>query len=221
MMGLNWGLLLALALAFGGGGYWAGDHNRNNAWLAKQGKQTTAQLQALQAEVQRSQTAASKAITEQQTLQTSYSTLERKFNELKLRGPFVVFVDRGGGFDAVGLPAGTVAAGEVGTAAAIPASAGVVGAADAAVGLSLGAVWMWNSALTGADTPAGACGAADPASAACAADSGLGVAHAWDNHAINAKSCATDRLRHQQLIDFVSALSPTVMNDLTTTKTTP
>ena len=38
-----WSLGLALMLAWGGAGYWAGDYNRNNAWLAKQ---TIAERQA-------------------------------------------------------------------------------------------------------------------------------------------------------------------------------
>jgi hypothetical protein len=65
---------------------------------------------------------------------------------------------------------------------------------------------MWNSALTGRDTPAGACNAAaaaGAAEAACAAISGLSLDDAWDNHADNARSCARDRQRLQHLIDYV------------------
>lgn len=62
---------------------------------------------------------------------------------------------------------------------------------------------MWNSALAGADQPAGACGLADPAAPACAAATPLTVEDAWDNHTTNARLCAEDRLNHQNLIDFL------------------
>ena len=75
--------------------------------------------------------------------------------------------------------------------------------------LTLGAVWLWNAALTGqAAAPAGACrvdestGQADPA---CADSSGLNLDDAWDNHTANARACAEDRARHQRLIDFLNA----------------
>jgi hypothetical protein len=209
MMGLaapqTWGLALLLWLATVAGGYWAGDHNRNNAWLATQAVQQRAANKALQDEAARSQAAQQKYITSSTALQNSYATLESKFNELTLRGPIVVFRDRRGGINAVGGLAGPVATGASDQAAVLPAGAGLAGTADAAVGLSLGAVWMWNSALLGSDTAAGACSAADTASAACAVDSGLGLADAWANHFENARSCAADRLRQQQLIDFVNA----------------
>ncbi len=70
-------------------------------------------------------------------------------------------------------------------------------------GISLGGIWMWNSALAGRDIPAGACGLDDPTSEACAADSGITLEDAWDNQAANARSCAVDRLRYQRLIDFI------------------
>lgn len=63
---------------------------------------------------------------------------------------------------------------------------------------------MWNSALTGADQPAGACSAADPSEAACAADAGISIEDAWRNHAVNARQCAEDRANHQALIDFIT-----------------
>lgn len=70
-------------------------------------------------------------------------------------------------------------------------------------GITLGGVWMWNSALAGRDEPAGACGLADQSVEACAADSTITLEDAWDNHAANARSCAVDRLRYQRLIDFI------------------
>lgn len=69
--------------------------------------------------------------------------------------------------------------------------------------LSLGAVWMWNSALEGRDVPAGTCGAADATPEACSAAAGLTVADAWENHTINAKQWAEDRLRCERLIDEI------------------
>ena len=74
--------------------------------------------------------------------------------------------------------------------------------------LSLGAVWLWNSALAGSQQAAGACGidaATGQAAVACAAPSGLPLDAAWDNHLANAQSCAADRLRHQHLIDYLKA----------------
>jgi hypothetical protein len=188
---LSWSVGLVLILAWGGTGYWAGDHNRNNAWLAKQAVAERQARLALETEVKRGQVAASQSIAEQRAMQDSYQTLEGKFNELRIRGPLVVFRDKAA---APAPQSGTAAPGTApGTAA------------DPAVGLSLGAVWMWNSALTGTDIPAGACGAADPTAPACAADSGLGLEAAWANHAANAKSYALDRLQHQRLIDYIAA----------------
>ena len=75
--------------------------------------------------------------------------------------------------------------------------------------LNLGAVWLWNSALTGSDAPpAGACrvdAATGQATAACAEDAGLDLTDAWANQAANARACADDRLRHQRLIDYLQA----------------
>jgi hypothetical protein len=71
------------------------------------------------------------------------------------------------------------------------------------VRVSIGAVWMWNSALDGRDVPAGSCGAAAATPEACSAAAGLTVADAWDNHTVNAKQWAEDRLRCERLIDLV------------------
>jgi hypothetical protein len=82
--------------------------------------------------------------------------------------------------------------------------------------LTLGAIWLWNAALTGqAAAPAGACrvdegtGQADPA---CADSSGLTLDDAWDNHKANARACAEDRARHQRLIDYLNKVSPTLLS---------
>lgn len=95
----------------------------------------------------------------------------------------------------------TAAAGQPpATEPAQPASADVV--------LSLAAVSLWDSALAGHDVSVGACRADDPASAACAAESGLALEHAWANHRRNAASCAEDRARHQALINHLQARQP-------------
>ena len=69
--------------------------------------------------------------------------------------------------------------------------------------LTAAAVGLWNSALAGADVPAGTCLAADPAEPACVAGSGLHLADAWDNQAANAASCAADRRRLAELIGLL------------------
>jgi len=75
--------------------------------------------------------------------------------------------------------------------------------------LSAGAVWMWNSALAGTDVPAGACGTADASEPACAARTAISLVDAWRNHAHNAQACTQDRLRYQQLIDYLNPKEPT------------
>lgn len=200
---------ILLVLAWGGVGYWAGDYNRNNAWLAKQAVSERQAREDLEAEVKRGQTAATEFIAQRQAMQNSFTTLEGKFNELLKRGPLVVFrpVYPAGPAAQPGGAAATIAAQTAEQPGGAPPAQALAQAAVAAtgVGLTLGAVWMWDSALTGIDTPAGACGAADPTAPACAADSGLGLDAAWANHSTNAKTCALDRLQLQRLIDFVTA----------------
>jgi hypothetical protein len=99
-----------------------------------------------------------------------------------------------------GLRGALPAAGGGGDGAALADGAGA--APD--VRLTLGAVSLWNSALEGRLVPAGACRTADPAEQACAADAGLSVDDAWDNHATNAASCAADRARLAGLIDYLT-----------------
>lgn len=82
--------------------------------------------------------------------------------------------------------------------------------------LTLGAVWLWNAALSGqAAAPAGACrvdAATGQANPACATRSGLTLDDAWDNHAANAAACAQDRARHQRLIDYLNPIPPTSLS---------
>lgn len=54
----------------------------------------------------------------------------------------------------------------------------------AGVDLTLAAVRLYNAAATGADVPAGACGAAGAPDAACAAGAGIPVGQAWRDTAL-------------------------------------
>jgi hypothetical protein len=203
-------LIAVLALAWGACGFYAGHRYSDNAWQARQAKQIQTQALALQAEQVRSQAAARQAMDAQLALQKSYANLKEKFDEYTSRGPLVVWRNGGGAACAAGAGAG----GDVapGAAAQAQADAGPAAGSDDAgayISLTAGAVWLWNSALIGTDAPVGACGAADPASPACALDAGLGLEAAWANHAANTQTCAADRLRHQRLIDYINAAQGT------------
>lgn len=97
-------------------------------------------------------------------------------------------------------------------AGAEPAAPGDGAAQPAAGGaglrLTLGAVWVWNSALAGADVPAAACGADGTPGPACAAASGASVIDAWANHAENAARCRANAARHARLIEYLRATRP-------------
>lgn len=73
--------------------------------------------------------------------------------------------------------------------------------------LNLGAVRLWNSALSGqpgSATLAGdTCPADDPAAPACAAGAGLTLRDAWSNHNVNASLCAADRSQLAELIGLL------------------
>ncbi len=145
---------------------------------ARQTQQERLAKEALQKEVQRSQTAAQQSLAAQDALQTSYRKLEGKFRDLKQKNVPLL-------------------------SAPTPPQTGT-GTAGLGHSLSLGAVWMWNSALDPNRVPAAACASADATPEACAAAAGIGLSEAWDNHTANARSCAEDRLRFQQLIDYLS-----------------
>lgn len=208
---MAWLTAVLVLLAAVGGGYWWGDKARNDSWLAKHALAEKKAQQDYEAEVQRGQKKSAELLGQIADTQTSYNQLEESFNELRARGPLLVFRT-----PVSGVPPGIKAAGTADAAlatapgAAQPSSSA---SANAAAGLAAdaggayltaGTVWLWNSALAGRDTPAGACGAGDTASAACAADTGISFSAALANHTQNAKSCAIDRLRHQALIDFVT-----------------
>ncbi|WP_226490546.1 hypothetical protein [Hydrogenophaga taeniospiralis] len=186
-------LLIAIALL--GGGYWWGHTATDNAWQAKQAKEDQAVSKAIDKETKRADQAAANYLREHIDQEDRYAELDSKYQTLRKRAPLVV---------AARAPRTP----ECGPAQA-PGRVELPAAADAGdvPRLTLAAVRMWNGALTGVDSPAGACGAAgaaEGADAACAESAGLSLADAWFNQAVNAKSCAEDRQRYQHLIDFLN-----------------
>lgn len=182
------------------GGAWVlfhlGELNERRVTLARQAIAERAAHTQFEAEVQRGQAAASRYIAADRAKQAQLETLTEQFDELRKRVPLVIARPRA-------VAARAAGAGAVVTDAVVAASA--LGPVDlVGPGLTAGAVWMWNSALAGADMPAGACGAAGTATEPCAADTGLGLEAAWQNHATNARTCASDRRRQQELIDFLT-----------------
>lgn len=87
-------------------------------------------------------------------------------------------------------------------ATAPPGALADAAAADAGVGLTLGAVSLWNSALRGELVAAGACLPDGARSTACAAAAGVELEEAWRNHALNAATCSADRTRLGALQDW-------------------
>jgi hypothetical protein len=190
--------LLCAALALVGGGYWWGHTATDNAWQAKQAKADQTVSKAIAKETKRADLAAASYLQEHLDQEDRYADLHATYQHLRRRAPLavpgpVVVADcsRTPGPDAPGpeqRPA--------------PDTAG-----DGGPVLTLAAVRMWNGALTGVDSPAGACGAAvatEGADAACAESAGLTLDDAWANHATNARTCAEDRQRFQHLIDYLN-----------------
>lgn len=87
--------------------------------------------------------------------------------------------------------------------------------------ITLGAVRLWNGALTGefrdAALAADTCPADDPTAITCAAGAGLSLRDAWRNHNINAAACARDRSQLAELITLLRARE----SDLATLKARP
>lgn len=189
---LVWIGVLIMVAFFYAAGFGAGDYYRNQACMVKDAQQLEKAIgkmkaevlqakkanEALQAEVLRSQQAAQEAAQQQDALQTSYRKLEGRYRVFKQKNVPLL-------------------------SASAPSEARVAGSAGLGDSLSLGAVWMWNSALDPDSVPAAACDSADSAQQTCAAGSAVSLWDAWDNHAVNARSCAEDRLRLQRLIDYL------------------
>lgn len=160
-------------------------------------------------------------VSQRSALQARYTSLQEKFDELaarrvplaRVRSPATQVLACAG----LGPVAGAATA--TGTGTGTSPGTGTVpvppppdpqplqdaAPADPGIDLTTGAVWLWNSALRGADAPAGACSAVDTAAEACGVAAGLTLEDAWRNHAENAQSCAEDRLRQQRLIDYLKA----------------
>jgi hypothetical protein len=182
--------ILLVAAALVAGGYFWGDDARDNAWKAKEAQRIQADKDAQEAEMRRGEKASGELQARLLDQAITNDKLEGAFNAYKRKHPILA--------TAPVLPSAPGATIDPATRAAAQ-HAGDGG--DPA--LSLGAVWMWNSALLGRDAPAGTCGLADTSEGACAADAGVSLQDAWDNQALNARTCADDRLRHQRLIDFL------------------
>lgn len=185
----------------------AGATKERAAWQAKEVARQTQITQQLQAEFERGKAASTRYQLAASALQTNYLQLEGPAYDLRRRVPLVLPPAVPHSVPAcpgVHVPVDAQHGAALPGAAAAPPGEVLRDAGPADHRLSLAAIWLWNSALVGADAPAGACGLADTSSDACAADSGLTVDDAWRNHELNAKSCAADRLRHQALIEFLN-----------------
>ena len=197
---------LALCAAVLLAGYWAGDHHRNNAWLAKQVKVERQAKADYEAEVKRGDAAVGVLVADARAMQSNFQNLTEKFNGLSKRVPLTTGAAGARGACAAG--AGALGLDPGAQLQARPETLGGSQRDGDSDLLTAGAVWMWNSALTGTDQPSGACGLADTSEAACAVATTLDLDDAWANHRANAQRCAEDRLAHQRLIDFLN-LKPT------------
>lgn len=187
--------------------YEAGITKERAAWQGEEVQRQADLTKQLQAEYERGKAASTRYQLGASALQTNYLQLQGPANDLRTRVPLVLpaAVRR-----AVPSCRDEHVAGDLGHAPAVQAPVaeppGEVRSrpGDVDQRLSLAAVWMWNSALAGADTPAGSCGLADTSSEACASDSGLSLDDAWENQRVNSQSCAADRLRFRSLIEFLN-----------------
>lgn len=201
--------LVLASVALVGAGYRWGATATDNKHAATAAKAIEDARAEFEGEIQRGNAAVTALQTERNTLFNSYMGLQEAFNGHLKRYPIVVRSSRAPGAAPGVAPAAPAA--EPGAQPGEPAQGCAPPDVQPVVGhelvLSNSAVWMWNSALAGADQPAGACGLADPTEEACAAESGATLEDAWRNHAINAQLCAEDRLNHQRLIDYIRSKS--------------
>lgn len=176
--------------------YSQGVNAERDRWLAKAAAQAQADAAAYAKEVQANDQFVRTAINEQLDLQDQLNAIQRIARNVKsfsLVAPV-----------SAGQPA---CAGCYRPDEELEQRARLPGRDSSPVDLSLGAVWLWNAALTGQAAPAGACSidaGTGQASAACASTSGLSLDAAWANHTTNAASCALDRANHQRLINFIN-----------------
>lgn len=177
--------ILLLAISLVAGGYRWGVRATSNQFAAEQAKKDHLQYERFDAEVLRGNAASTAMQSDLESLSTNYQTLNEAFNDYRKHHPILARKP---------TP-------QSGTAVAPTNNEAAVDAADPR--LTFGAVWMWNSALLGTDSPAGACGLADTSEGACVVESAVSLDDALSNQATNAKLCTEDRKRHQHLIDYI------------------
>lgn len=105
----SWPVGLALMLAWGSAGYWAGDYNRNNAWLAKQAVAEREAREALEAAQERGDSLSS-ALLHQEDLIIEFKT--EKLNAISksttgracLGGATLRLLDKAPGLSVSNLP---------------------------------------------------------------------------------------------------------------------
>lgn len=203
----TWLLMALVSAALVSGGYecyqW-GASDTERVWQARQAEAEKAAANALLEETRRADKAAADYLRNHQDQEQRYADLKAAHDDLLRRHPLVV--PRAVARVATCATSEQAHARVHAPVAAQPAPAVEHAAPDADSHLTFAAVRVWNGALTGAHTTTGACGTADtsaPTDATCAQDAGVTLRDAWDNHAVNAKSCAEDRQRYQALIDFL------------------
>jgi hypothetical protein len=189
-------ILAALAL-----GYTQGAKHNQQKWLANQAKVERSVRADYDEQVHRGELAAAQYLKDTRALTGQFNQLTEKFNGLRKRIPLLVSTGPSHTCPADLRRPQQQPSGAANSGNSTKLDTDVL---DGPV-LTDGAVWMWNSALTGADQPSGACSAANPTAAACAAATSATLNEAWDNHIANAQACAENRLAHQRLIDFINA----------------
>lgn len=112
MPSFSWVTTLLLVLAWSGAAYWAGDHNRNNAWLALQGKQERQAKEALQeAQLRGDGLSRSLLATQQQIDQLKTEKLhaisQATIGRPCFNGPTLRLLDQAPGLSVSGLPPAT------------------------------------------------------------------------------------------------------------------
>lgn len=223
--------LLALLLFFG---FQTGRDVERSAWLSRQAQQVQADQAQFNDRLQHANKAAAAAQNDARTARDFATQLQQEIAHVRV--PLVVPARSG----ACNVQPGVLAAAPPGVVASRNAPAVVDAAAtpqpapappDGAQGLdddrsavlTLAAIRLWNSALAGAQLPAGACRADDPTSSACAAASAADIDDAFANHIENAARCRQDRAQLTRLIDYLGTTQGTTQDSTqgTTQKATP
>lgn len=210
-------LMLVTAVALIGGGYRWGAVETDERWQLARAQDRDAAHELFRREVKRGSERAALAAQQIDAQRLNYVSLKGKFDELQRNQTPLVVAMAGAVGEGV-CPPGQSGSGAANarpppeppavSAQAPGASVPQRPAAINGLRVTHGAVWVWNSALFGADSPSGACSAADTSQRACAPASGITLDAAFANHAVNAELCAQDRLRHQHLIDFIKSTQP-------------